>query len=73
MDIESSYRITKYNPANRNDSGNYCGDDWTSISDVGKFYNGELFTIEEYLRVENLYVCAVKKYMEYTHVRIQEH
>lgn len=65
MNIKFSYRVTKYNPLNRNENGNYSQDDWTSISDVGKIYNCKEFTIEEYLRVENLYISAIKKYMEY--------
>ena len=45
-------RITKYNPDLRDTTGAYLADDWTSVSDIGK-YDG--LTPEEYLRVENNY------------------
>ncbi len=37
------YRITKYDPAFRID-GKYTKDEWTSIHDIGKIYNGCIFT-----------------------------
>ncbi|MFD2115631.1 hypothetical protein ACFSTH_11655 [Paenibacillus yanchengensis] len=55
----NSYKITKYNPTN---SGNY--DEWTSISDVGQEFSGVVFTIEEYLRVEEYYVNAITRIMK---------
>lgn len=51
------FRITKYNPALRG-SKNFGSDkdSWTSFSDIGKVFGGELLTIERYLEVENDYV-----------------
>lgn len=53
------YRITKYDPQYRDKEGIYTRSDWTSCCDVGKIYNEKLFTIEEYIRVEELYCKAV--------------
>ena len=53
------YRITKYDPKNRNDQGHYLFDHWTEISDVGKTLEGELVTKEEYLRIEEDYINSV--------------
>ncbi len=54
------YRITKYNPKFRDEKGCYLAEEWTSISDVGKIFNTELFTMEKYLKVENSYIRAIE-------------
>lgn len=59
-----SWRITKYDPVCRNDEGYYLKDDWTSISDIGRLYNGKELTITNYLAVEDLYVYAVISFMK---------
>lgn len=38
------WRITKYNPLNRDENGLYVKDEWTSFSDIGDFYNDLEFT-----------------------------
>jgi len=53
------WRITKYDPAFRDNKDRFTKETWTSISDVGQDFEGEKLTIEEYLRVEQLYVDAV--------------
>lgn len=53
------YRITKYDPQNRNTQGEYLFDHWTEISDVGKILEGQLITEVEYLRIERDYINAV--------------
>ena len=54
------YRITKYNPAFRNENGEYMIDEWTSIWDIGKrFYNGVLDN-ETYYETEIKYLQALK-------------
>ena len=58
------YRITKYNPEFRDKNGRYTQEDWTSISDIGRVFNGETLTKEEYLRIENGYISAIKLTME---------
>jgi len=51
--------ITKYNPKFRNNLGHFEKEEWTSISDINKIYNGKLFTFEDYLKAENLYVKSI--------------
>lgn len=60
----NSYRITKYNPSNRDEYNVYSSDEWTAISDVGEEFSGVVFKLEEYLRVEELYVAAIIEMME---------
>ena len=52
----NQYRVTKYNPAYRDKSGEYLLDEWTDISDIGMTFSGVVFTEEEYRKVENNYV-----------------
>lgn len=47
------WRITKYKPGTN-------ADEWTSVSDVGKVYDGKVFEWKEYLRIENLYLNAIQ-------------
>ncbi|HEX7714175.1 MAG TPA: hypothetical protein VF531_09135 [Bacillota bacterium] len=58
------WRVTKYNPIFRDERGAYKKDEWTSISDVGKTYTGKDFTLDEYLKVEDLYVKAISEFMD---------
>lgn len=60
----AGFRVTKYDPAHRLPNGNYVKDEWTSVSDVGRAYGGEIVTCSEYLRVEALYVRAVRSFLE---------
>lgn len=53
------YRITKYDPKNRNEKGHYLYDHWTEFGDIGRTLEGELVTIEKYLTVESDYINAV--------------
>ena len=55
-----NYRITKYNPKKRDESGIYKDEnEWTSISDIGnpKYRN---VGFEEYEKVENSYIEAIR-------------
>lgn len=52
------WRIIKYNPAFRDERGAYLKDEWTSVSDVGKSFDGEVLTFEEYYKIENAYVAS---------------
>ena len=53
------FRISKYNPFLRlNDT--YIEDEWTSISDIGKFYKGREFTKDEYIKVEEKYLAFIR-------------
>lgn len=62
--IRYRYRVTKYNPIFRNDSGAYTKDDWTSYSDIGKSFDNNVLTIEHYLEVESLYIKAISFFCE---------
>lgn len=53
------YRLTKYDPALRDEHGHYVADDWTAFSDVGKF-NG--LTMERYLEVEAAHLAAIEAF-----------
>jgi hypothetical protein len=59
----NSWRITKYNPIYRDINGRYLKNEWTSISDIGKSYEGKLFTVEDYIRTEKLYTDAIVGFM----------
>ena len=48
------YRISKYNPKNKN-----LQNTWSSYSDIGKIYNGKIFTVEEYLLMEKNYINLI--------------
>jgi len=57
------WRITKYNPKNRDENGIYQKYEWTSVSEVGKIFdNGELL-FDVYLFCENAYIDAIIKIM----------
>ncbi|MCG8335558.1 MAG: hypothetical protein MJE63_13645 [Proteobacteria bacterium] len=60
----NKYRITKYNPKNRDSYGRYLADDWTSYSDIGRTFAGVLLTESQYLMVENAYLDAVACFLE---------
>ena len=57
------FQVTKYNPKNRNALGHYQLDEWTSISDIGKPFSGQLLTKQEYCRVESAYLFAIESFM----------
>ncbi len=61
-----NYRITKYDPANRDSDGRYAVDDWTSVGDIGKVFAGQPLSLKEYLRMEDAYVAAAIQSMERT-------
>lgn len=52
------FRISKYNPIYRK-QGSYMKDEWTSISDIGKLFNGKIFTSEEYKAIESSYISCI--------------
>ncbi len=56
------FRITRYNPAFRDERGAYTRVTWTSVSDVGRTYDDEVLTLGEYERVERSYLDAVRSF-----------
>jgi hypothetical protein len=57
------YRVTKYDPRNRDEAGHYLHDEWTSYSDIGKSFQGTILTVDDYTRVENAYVEVALAFM----------
>jgi len=55
------WRITKYNPKYRDENGTYKKNEWTSIHDVGKEFDGTQVTFHSYLIVEDAYVNAINR------------
>lgn len=65
----TEYRITKYNPANRND-GIYTADEWTSYHDIGKAFGGTVLSREMYLKTENAYIQCCLELMDKAQVSV---
>lgn len=59
----NSWRITKYNPAFRDERGVYLKDEWTSLSDVGKSFDSVILTSGEYRRVEDAYITTALSFV----------
>ena len=57
--------ISKYNPLFRDVNGAYINNEWTSISDIGKIYDNKIFSWEDYIETESLYVKAIFKILKY--------
>ncbi len=57
------FRITKYDPAHRNQHGAYMRDEWTAVVDIGRKFSGVVLTSVEYERVETAYVTAAVEFM----------
>lgn len=53
------YRITKYNPIFRDRDGSYIKSEWTSYSDIGKYYDDRRLEAMDYLTIEQKYVDAL--------------
>lgn len=67
METESRFypyqwRITKYDPAKRDERGSYTGEDWTMAQQIGDVFNDKTFTKEEYLGMEDRYVAAAERF-----------
>src|SRR5262245_7422980 len=64
----AGYRVTKYDPRKRNEDGVFIGDDWTSVSDIGKTFNGQVLSDSDYLAAENEYLRSVELFMAAAHL-----
>lgn len=60
---KNAVSVTKYDPRFRNSRGQFQKEDWTAISDVGKSFDNQILTLENYLRVESQYVRAAKLFL----------
>lgn len=52
------WRVTKYNPKYRQGNA-YLHEEWTSVSDIGNYFNDTEFTLDSYLKCEKQYINAV--------------
>src|SRR5882724_9057072 len=59
----NEYRVTKYNPAFRDQSDAYTKAEWTCFKHIGQTFSGVLFTSAEYERVEDAYVEAALSFL----------
>jgi hypothetical protein len=59
----NEYRVSKYNPAFRDESDAYTKAEWTSFKDIGRTYSGVPLTAEEYERVEEAYVKSALRFL----------
>lgn len=57
------FRITKFNPQNRDKNGYYKKNEWTSFSDIGEEFEGVELTLDSYLFCENAYINAITTIM----------
>jgi hypothetical protein len=55
-----SWRLSRYEPALRTRDSEW--ESWTAHSDIGKTFNGIPLTLEEYLRVEDLYLDGATRF-----------
>lgn len=60
------HTVVKYRPEFYNEQGHYTKDEWTSICDMDKEYDGHKFTLKEYIEVESNYVKFIRELMEYS-------
>ena len=58
-------RVGKYNPKFRDKTGKFIGSDWTSISDI----DGKIFSMDEYLNIENKYVVYVENIVKNNEIK----
>jgi len=57
------YRVTKYNPEIRGQSGAYTKVEWTFFRQIGQTFSGVLLTSDEYERVEEAYIQAALSFL----------
>jgi hypothetical protein len=60
----NEYRVTKYNPRLRDESGAFTGNDWICVGQIGDSFDGALLTAEKYAAVEGAYVTAALAFLE---------
>lgn len=58
------WRVTRYDPARRDERGAFPRQSWTSIADVGRIFDGVELTLEDYERIENAYLDAFVGFAE---------
>jgi hypothetical protein len=64
MAVQHHYRLTKYDPTLRDETGAYTGDDWTTFADIGQTFRGEPLTLATYLDVEVRHLVVLASFLE---------
>ena len=62
--MKNQYRVTNYDPSLRDATVAYAGRDWSSRSDIGGVFAGEMFSARAYLTVENSYLSILKSFLD---------
>ena len=55
-----TFQITKYHPQYRTEDGKYLKNEWTSVSDIDTIFVDGMLTEEEYYRIENNHLKAIR-------------
>jgi hypothetical protein len=58
------FRITKYDPALRDEKGSFLPEDWISVSDIGRKFAGKELTLAHYKMVESAYTETIAHILE---------
>ena len=64
------FRLTKYDPQHRNESGDYLVDEWTEFSDIGKAFNGIVLTLDVYENIERNYIETACQLLGMTTIQV---
>ena len=64
MSLRHQYRVAKYDPALRDASGAYTGDDWTMFAQIGETFAGARLTLPGYLDVEARHLVVLASFLE---------
>lgn len=62
--INYRYRVTKYDPAYRDEWGAYTRDEWASRRDIGQEIGGYVLTDDDYLSTENRYLYVLTAFAQ---------
>ena len=55
------FQISKYDPVFKTEDGKYIKDDWNSVSDIDKIFDGQILTIDDYMAMESRYIKIIKR------------
>jgi len=66
------FRITKYDPDLRDERGRFLREDWTSFSDIGRYFSGKQLSSETYQTVERAYIDSVAHFLEEAKIQFLE-
>ena len=58
------FRVTKYDPARRDERGAFLDRDWTSHADIDGVFGEKTLQVADYLEVESAYVAAARAFFE---------